>query len=110
MTEPAVSKSPRTMDTVTAVASSTATDSFPCSRAFSPSLIYFTDLIREMIMVTGAGKNSRETIRHMTAEASLSSNSRFRARVVCSGTSPSSSAVAKEKAASARITAPRSSR
>ena len=39
MTEPAVEKSPRRMDTVTAVASSTATDSLPCHKAFRPSLI-----------------------------------------------------------------------
>ena len=39
MTEPAVEKSPRSRDTVTAVASSTATDSLPCHRAFRPSLM-----------------------------------------------------------------------
>lgn len=43
ITDPAVLKSPRSMDTVTAVASSTATDSFPCHSAFSPSRMYFTE-------------------------------------------------------------------
>ena len=37
MTELAVEKSPRSTETETAVASSTATESLPCSSAFSPS-------------------------------------------------------------------------
>ena len=39
ITEPAVLKSPRSMETVTAVASSTATESFPWQSARSPSRI-----------------------------------------------------------------------
>ena len=39
MTEPAVAKSPRTIETVTAVASSTATVSFPCQSADRPSFM-----------------------------------------------------------------------
>ena len=103
ITEPAVAKSPRTMDTVTAAASSTATDSLPCSSAWQPSLMYLTERKREMAVVTGTGRNKREIHRRMTVTASLSSNSRFRAREVCSGTSSMASALAKEKRASAEI-------
>ena len=107
MTEPAVEKSPRTMDTVTAVASSTATDSLPCHSAFRPSLIYFTERITASAEVTGKGRNSLEMHRRTTVMTSLSSNSRFRAREVCSGTSSMASALGKEKTASAAITSPR---
>ena len=58
-----------------------------------------------MAVVMGAGRNSLEKIRRITVMASLSSNSRFRAREVCSGTSSMASALAKEKEASAPITA-----
>ena len=98
-------KSPRTIETVTAVASSTATESLPCHRAVSPSRMYFTERYRAMAVVMGAGRNSLEKIRRITVMASLSSNSRFRAREVCSGTSSMASALAKEKEASAPITA-----
>ena len=108
ITEPAVAKSPRAMDTVTAVASSTATDSLPCHSAESPSRMYFTERKREMAVVTGTGRNRREMHRRMMAIASLSSNSRFSAREVCSGTSSIASALAKENCASARIMFPRS--
>ena len=107
ITEPAVAKSPRTMDTVTAVASSTATDSLPCHSAESPSRMYFTERKREMAVVTGTGRNRREIHRRMTVTASLSSNSRFRARAVCSGTRSISAALAKEKAPSTRISSER---
>ena len=43
ITELAVGKSPRTIETVTAVASSTATESLPCSSAVRPSRIYLTE-------------------------------------------------------------------
>lgn len=43
ITELAVEKSPRTIDTVTAVASSTATESLPCSSAERPSRIYLIE-------------------------------------------------------------------
>ena len=108
ITEPAVAKSPRAMDTVTAVASSTATDSLPCHSAESPSRMYFTERSSASAVVMGAGRNSLETHRRMTATASLSSNSRFSAREVCSGTSSMASALAKENCASARIMFPRS--
>ena len=58
-----------------------------------------------MAVVMGAGRNSLEKIRRITVMASLSSNSRFRAREVCSGTSSMTSALAKEKEANAPITA-----
>ena len=87
ITEPAVAKSPRTIETVTAVASSTATESFPCQRAFSPSLIYFTERNSVIAVATGTGRNSRLNMRRQTVKTSLSSNSRFSARDVCSGTS-----------------------
>ena len=108
ITEPAVAKSPRAMDTVTAVASSTATDSLPCHSAESPSRMYFTERNTASAVVMGTGRNSLEIHRRMTAIASLSSNSRFSAREVCSGTSSMASALAKENTASARSTLPRS--
>ena len=43
ITELAVEKSPRTIDTVTAVASSTATESLPCSSASIPSRMYLIE-------------------------------------------------------------------
>ncbi len=52
-------------------------------------------------VVTGTGRNSLEMHRRMTVTTSLSSNSRFSARGVCSGTSASASALAKEKDARA---------
>ena len=55
--------------------------------------------------VTGAGRKSWEKTRRITVMASLSSNSRLSARGVRSGTRPLASAAAKEKAASAWITA-----
>ena len=82
MTEPAVAKSPRTIDTVTAVASSTATDSFQCHRARSPSLMYFAERMMASIMRMGAGKNILAMARRSTVKTSLSSNSRFSARAV----------------------------
>ena len=107
ITDPAVAKSPRAMDTVTAVASSTATDRRPCHRAESPSRMYFTDRMTASAVVTGAGRNSREMIRRATVMVSLSSNSRFRAREVCSGTRSMASARGKEKAAREAMTSPR---
>ena len=108
MTEPAVAKSPRTIDTVTAVASSTATDSFRCHRARSPSLMYFAERITASADVTGAGRNRLEAQRRITVRASLSSNSRFKVREVCSGAKSSFSAFSKENRASARIMRSRS--
>ena len=102
-----MAKSPRAMDTVTAVASSTATDSLPCHSAESPSRMYFAERSSANAVVMGAGRNSLEMHRRMTAIASLSSNSRFSAREVCSGTSSIASALAKENAASAEITSSR---
>ena len=107
MTELAVEKSPRSIETETAVASSTATESLPCSSAFSPSWIYFSERTIA-IAVTGTGRNSFDAVRRSTAIASLSSNSRFSSRVVCSGTSCIASAAGNENAASAFITAARS--
>ena len=107
ITEPAVAKSPRAMDTVTAVASSTATESCPRSSAEIPSRMYFTERNSASAVVMGAGRNSLEMHRRMTAIASLSSNSRFSAREVCSGTSSMASALAKEKRASEEITSSR---
>ena len=101
MTEPAVLKSPRTIETVTAVASSTATDSLPCSRAHRPSRMYLTDRTSAMADRTGSGRNSRENARRATVKTSLSSYSRFSAREVCSGTSASAASEVKRNAASA---------
>ena len=97
MTEPAVAKSPRTIDTVTAVASSTATDSFQCHRARSPSLMYFAERITASADVTGAGRNRLEAPRRITVRVSLSSNSRFKAREVCSGAKSSFSAFSQQR-------------
>ena len=108
MTELAVEKSPRSTETETAVASSTATESLPCSSAFSPSWIYFSERTIAIAVVTGTGRNSFDAVRRSTAIASLSSNSRFSSRVVCSGTSCIASAAGNENAASAFITAARS--
>ena len=108
ITEPAVAKSPRNIDTETAAASNTATDSLPCHSAESPSRIYFTERNTASAVVMGTGRNSLEIHRRMTAIASLSSNSRFSAREVCSGTSSMASALAKENSASARSMFPRS--
>ena len=108
MTEPAVSKSPRTRETVTAVASRTATVSFLCRRADSPSLMYFQDLTTAMTAVTGAGRKILEKPLRQTAMMSFSSNSRFSAREVCSGTRSMLSALAKENRARAETTAARS--
>ena len=77
MTELAVEKSPRSIETETAVASSTATESLPCSSAFSPSWIYFSERTIAIAVVTGTGRNSFDAVRRSTAIASLSSNSRF---------------------------------
>lgn len=99
MTEPAVSKSPRTIETVTAVASRTATESFPQSSALSPSRIYLTERKAEMTARTGSGRKSLENVRRRTVMASLSSYSRFRARGVCAGTRSIASAFWNENAA-----------
>ena len=107
MTEPAVEKSPLVMDTVMAVASNTATDNLPWRSAKNPSLMYFTERNNASADVIGAGRNSLETHRLMRVMASLSSNSRFSSREVCSGTSSMPSALAKEKDASAAMTSPR---
>ena len=58
MTEPAVAKSPRTMDTVTAVASSTDTVKRPWSRDVRPALIYLAERKMAMAVRMGEGRNS----------------------------------------------------
>ena len=63
MTELAVEKSPRSIETETAVASSTATESLPCSSAFSPSWIYFSERTIAIAVVTGTGRNSFDAVR-----------------------------------------------
>ena len=110
ITELAVGKSPRTIDTVTAVASSTATESLPCSSAEMPSRMYLIEWQMASAVVTGSGKKSFEITRRITVHESLSSNSRLSARVVWSGTRPIVSAVSNENAASARTSAARSAR
>ena len=107
ITEPAVSKSPRTIETVTAVASSTATESFPCSSALRPSLIYLTERTIAMTARTESGRNNLENARRRTVMASLSSNSRLSSRGVCAGTRSIVSAFWNENAASARMTVSR---
>ena len=102
MTEPAVSKSPRTIETVTAVASSTATESLPCSRALSPARMYLTERNSAMAICTGTGRNSRENARRQTVKTSLSSYSRLSARDVCSGRRASARSDVNEKDESAR--------
>ena len=69
--------------------------------------MYFTERNTASAVVMGAGRNSLEMHLRITATASLSSNSRFSAREVCSGTSSMASALAKENTASARSTLPR---
>ena len=58
-------------------------------------------------VVTGTGKKSLEMHRRITVMASLSSNSRFSARDVCSGTRSMLSALSKEKDDRAAMTLPR---
>ena len=110
ITELAVEKSPRTIETVTAVASSTATESLPCSSALIPSRMYLIEWQTASAVVSGRGKKSLEITRRMTVQESLSSNSRFSARAVWSGTRSMASALSKENAASARMSAARSAR
>ena len=69
--------------------------------------MYFTERKSVSAVVTGTGRNSLEMHRRMTVMASLSSNSRFSAREVCSGTRPMASALGKENDASAETTSPR---
>ena len=86
ITDAAVLKSPLKSDTVTAVASSTATDSLPLRSALSPCFIYFHDLITVMNALIGAGINVFEMKRATTVITSLSSNSRLSFLDVWSGT------------------------
>ena len=67
--------------------------------------MYLTERSTAMAEVTGTGRNKQESPRRITVVTSLSSNSRFRAREVCSGTSSIASAFPKEKTASAWSTA-----
>ena len=60
ITELAVEKSPRTIETVTAVASSTATESLPCSSALIPSRMYLIEWQTASAVVSGRGKKSLE--------------------------------------------------
>ena len=86
ITEPAVEKSPRIRETVTAAASRTDTVSLPCHRAFKPLWIYLTARMAESTVRTGMGKNSLTAKRRKTVDISVSSKSRLSARGVCSGT------------------------
>lgn len=90
-------------DTATAAASKTATESFPCHSAASPSLMYFTERITAKAEVIEIGRNSLEIQRRITVNASLSSNSRFSSREVCFDTKSIASALAKENDANADI-------
>lgn len=107
MTEPAVEKSPRIRETVTAAASRTDTVSFPCQSAFRPLPMYFMARIAESTARTGIGKNSLTAKRRKTVEMSVSSKSRLSARGVCSGTVTLCAALSKENLASAVRTAAR---
>ena len=89
MTELAVSKSPRIMDTVTAVASSTETARRPWSREVSPALMYLMERKMAMNVRMDMGRNSLLPARRRTVNTSLSSNSRFSSRELCSGASSS---------------------
>ena len=109
ITELAVEKSRRRSDTPIAVASSTETESLPCRSEESPSFRYFTERITARAVRTGVGRNSLKSARRRTADTSLSSNSRFSSREVCSGVSPIASAEEKAKEEKAAITAVRSS-
>ena len=106
MIEDAVSRSPRSSDTVIAVASSTDTSSLPASRLFSPRRIYRTARTTAITWRIGAGKNSLRSSRPATDSTSLSSYVRLSARPVCSGTRARFSAV-NAKRASTRTTAAR---
>ena len=103
MTEPAVLKSPRTIDTVTAVPSNTATDKFPCKSAERPSLMYFNERTTASAEVIDTGRNKLDIHLRITVTPSLSSNSRLSALEVCSGTRFIFSALSKAKFANARI-------
>ena len=105
ITDAAVLKSRRRSDTVTAVASSTATDSLPLRSAFSPCFIYFHDFITAMNALIGAGINVFDINRATTVITSLSSNSRLSFLDVWSGTNSIFRAFSKAKAASALSTA-----
>ena len=58
ITDPAVAKSPRIMETPMAVASSTGTSILPWNRVWSPFQIYFTDFTAVMTARTENGRNS----------------------------------------------------
>ena len=70
--EPAVSKSPRSIETVIAVASSTGTCILPCSRQRSPAPIYFAERMTDSAVRSGVGKKSFVIPRRNTAKNSLS--------------------------------------
>ena len=89
MTLPAVLKSPRSIETVIAAASSTSTSSLPCSRHCSPLRRYFSALRNETSRRNGSGRMNLCSTRRMIADSSFSSYSRFSTRPVCAGTSAS---------------------
>ena len=89
ITELAVSKSPRTMDTVTAVASRTDTARRPWSKEVSPARMYLTERNTAINVRMDIGRNSLLPARRRTVNTSLSSNSRFSSRELCSGASAS---------------------
>ena len=107
MTLPAVPKSPRRRDTVTAVASRTATVSLPFASAARPARMYRNDLHTARNARMGYGRNALDSVRRSTTPTSLSSNSRLSARGVCSGTRSRFSAFANENPARDAITAVR---
>lgn len=107
ITLPAVEKSPRRIDTATAVASRTATVSLPFASAASPARIYRNDLHTAISARRGYGRKVFVTALRSTVETSLSSNSRLSARGVCSGTRSRFFAFSNENPARDAITADR---
>ena len=87
MIELAVLKSLRSIETVIAVASSTGTWIFLCIRHVIPALIYGTERATVISVRTELGTNSCFMPRQHSDATSLSSKSRFRARLLCSGAS-----------------------
>ena len=87
MIELAVLKSLRSIETEIAVASSTGTWIFLCIRHVSPALIYGTERATVISVRTELGTNSCLMPRQHSDATSLSSNSRFMARLLCSGAS-----------------------
>ena len=83
MMEPAVAKSPRSIDTAMAVASSTGTCIRPRIRQPRPAFMYRRERSSVIAVRSGTGRRSLLTQRRMTELTSFSSYSRSSARELC---------------------------